>query len=214
MSGLQKNDCTRALLVLTRVWVREGLRSSAVARVPTAGLRRYTGTMKPLSALLLALACSLPMAAAAQWVWVDKDGRKVYSDRSPPPEVPVAKILKQPGVKGEASAAALAAAEPASAAKPAAASGPKISGKDKALEEKKKQADAVEAEKKKAQEAEIAAAKADNCTRAKRSKASFDSGVRIAQVNDKGEREVMDDKQREAEVKRLQALIARDCAPQ
>ena len=84
-------------------------------------------------------------------------------------------------------------------------------GKDKALEDKRKQAEAAEAEKRKAEEAKVAAVKSDNCSRARKSKASFDSGMRISQTNAKGEREILDDNQRAAEVKRLDAVIARDC---
>ncbi|MES2052695.1 MAG: DUF4124 domain-containing protein, partial [Pseudomonadota bacterium] len=38
--------------------------------------------------LVLALAgASFSLTALAQWQWLDKDGRKVFSDRSPPAEV-------------------------------------------------------------------------------------------------------------------------------
>ena len=164
--------------------------------------------MKPLHIALLALA--LPTVCFAQWQWVDKDGRKVYSDQAPPASVPAKNILRQPGVKGIPPAAAeAAAAEPA---KPQ-ASAPKLTGKDKQLEDKKKQLEAAEAEKKKAEEEQLAKARADNCARAKRAKAGFDSGVRMAHTNDKGEREVMDDAARAAEVKRLEGVIANDCKP-
>jgi hypothetical protein len=151
----------------------------------------------------------------AQWQWVDKDGRKVFSDQSPPADVPARNIIKQPsGGKSLPVAAtqpgpAAATPQPASAA----ASAPKLSGKDKELQEKKKLAEAAEAEKKKAQEEEIAKLRADNCERAKRSKASFDSGVRISRTNVKGEREFLDDAQRAAETKRLEKIIASDCKP-
>jgi hypothetical protein len=107
-----------------------------------------------------------------------------------------------------------AAAAPVAVAAPAAANTPKPGGLDKALEEKRRQAEAAEAEKKKAEEARVAAIRADNCSRAKSGKAGFDSGQRIARTNEKGEREILDDAQREAEVKRLDAVIARDCAQQ
>jgi hypothetical protein len=32
----------------------------------------------------------------AQWQWIDKDGRKVYSDRSPPSDIQEKNILKRP----------------------------------------------------------------------------------------------------------------------
>ena len=44
--------------------------------------------MKPHKLLLLALACTWATGAFAQWQWLDKDGRKVFSDRPPPSEVP------------------------------------------------------------------------------------------------------------------------------
>jgi hypothetical protein len=168
--------------------------------------------MNHLRATLIGLACALPALCFAQWQWIDKDGRKVFSDRSPPADIPAKNIVKQPsGGKGR-QVEPVAAAAPAEAAKPA-ASVPKVSGKDKELQDKKKLADAAEAEKKKAKEDEYAKARADNCERAKRSKAGFDSGVRISTTNAKGEREILDDAQRAAETKRLENIIASDCKP-
>lgn len=173
--------------------------------------------MNAFRLLALALAVAVPAVCSAQWRWTDRNGQTVFSDQPPPPDVPAAKILGRPGAKGKTVAdEAAAAAPPASrAAAPlrVGASAAKPTGKDKELLEKKKQAEAAEEEKKKAQEEETARLRADNCTRAKRSKASFDSGVRITRMNEKGEREVLDDAQRVAEVKRLDALIARDCKP-
>ena len=166
--------------------------------------------MKLLRATLIGLVCAVPALCLAQWQWIDKDGRRVFSDQSPPPEIPAKNILRQPGMR---TAVALPTAEPqADAAKAAASSAPKLSGKEKELEDKKKQAEAAAAEKKKAHEAEVAKVKAENCARAKRAKATFDSGVRVVRTNDKGEREVMDDAARAAETKRLEAAMAIDCA--
>ena len=82
---------------------------------------------------------------------------------------------------------------------------------DKELEAKKKQAADAEAAKKKTEEEKITKAKIENCARAKQAKATMDSGVRIGRVNVAGEREVMDDVARAAEVKRIQAVMATDC---
>ena len=82
---------------------------------------------------------------------------------------------------------------------------------DKALEEKKKQNEAAEAARKKADEERAAASRAENCKRAMSAKATLESGMRMARVNDKGEREVLDDAQRAAELKRVNAIIASDC---
>jgi len=172
--------------------------------------------MKLLRATLLALACTLPALSFAQWQWIDKDGHKVFSDQSPPADIPAKNILKQPASRVTAQAAAQAAEQAAVAASQAAKpapSLPKPSGKDNELLAKKKQADAAEAEKKKAGEEQLAKARAENCARAKRSKAAFDSGVRISTTNDKGEREYMDDAARAAEGKRIDGVIAADCKP-
>lgn len=153
------------------------------------------------------------MAASAQWQWIDKDGRKVFSDRAPPGDISDKSILKRPGARATPAGAT---AEPAAitAAAPApqeTASAPKLSGVDKELAEKKKKAEEAEVAKRKAEEEKILKAKIENCARAKQAKTSFSSGVRIARTNAQGEREVMDDAARTAEVKRIQAVIDADC---
>ena len=142
------------------------------------------------------------VAAQAQWQWIEKDGRKVYSDRPPPADVLEKNILKRPGgVKAAQSAAVVGAADPALAAASAASAAaapagnvPKLSSVDKELEEKKKRTADAETAKRKAEEERVAKVKADNCSRAKQAKATLDSGVRIARTNAKGEREVMEDR--------------------
>jgi hypothetical protein len=164
-------------------------------------------------AVAVALACGvLPLAATAQWQWVDKDGRKVFSDKSPPPDVPAKSILRQPGQRAPvATSEAPPGATSGAPAKAVAANTPKLTGKDSTLEDKRKQALAAEAEKKKAEENETKIAVAENCRRAREAKATLDSGIRLSRVNDKGEREIMDDGARSTEEKRLQSIISRDC---
>lgn len=179
-------------------------------------------TLTPKSLLLLIAAWTLSLSAAAQWQWIDKDGRKVFSDRPPSADIKEKDILKQPGGKGRAAvvvvpaeaseaAAAVGAAPAKAAASAAKANAPKLSGKDSALEEKKKKLEQEEAAKKKAEEEKVATARADNCERAKKAQSSFQSGVRVSTVNAKGEREIMDDNARAAESKRLQTIIDSDC---
>jgi len=153
-----------------------------------------------LMALAIALICT---GAAAQWQWVDGSGRKVFSDTPPPPGIPEKNILKRPGP-----ASSVPAATPSSAA-PAAK--PQISGRDEQLEAKKKQADAKEQALKKAEEDKLAKARQDNCERAKRSKTTLESGVRMATTNAKGEREIMDDAARATEAKRINEIIQSSC---
>ena len=172
---------------------------------------------------IAALVCVLFAAAAsAQWQWIGKDGRKVFSDQSPPPDIQEKDILKRPGASIRVGAAPVAvdvnstagvAGKPASAASsPAAkASAPKITGKDAELEAKKKKADQEEIEKKKVEYEKVAKAKAENCARAKNGLATLKSGVRIASRNEKGETEIFDDAKRASESKRAQEIIDSSC---
>lgn len=177
--------------------------------------QRYTGEMDFKLAsrtLILAIAgASYSLGAWAQWQWIDKDGRKVFSDRSPPAEIQEKDILKRPGASNRlpvVPSSESVAAPPAAAGK---GSAPRLSGKDAQLEARKKQAEDAEAANKKAEEEKTAKARADNCERAKRGLASFESGVRISVTNARGEREIMDDAARAAETKRLQGIADSDC---
>jgi hypothetical protein len=160
--------------------------------------------MKTVRNALIFLACSVPLLASAQWQWTDNSGRRVFSDKAPPSDIAPDRILKVPrGAVMPAAQAETTAAVPASVAKP--------SGKDPALEKKRKETEAAEGAKKKAEEEKFALAQAENCKRARVSKAGFDSGVRIARTNANGEREVMDDAARDAELRLVEQVIARDC---
>ncbi len=161
-----------------------------------------------------AAAASFAFSAFAQWQWIDKDGRKVFSDRSPPADVNEKDILKRPGGKAALPIAVIsapAAASPAVAITVAKASAPKLTGKDAQLEAKKKLAEDEDAAAKKAEAEKMAIAKAENCDTAKRSLTTLDSGVRIAQTNNKGEREIMNDEKRADEKKRIQGITESNC---
>jgi hypothetical protein len=169
--------------------------------------------MQAVRLALLSLACLVPLAASAEWQWLDKQGRRVFSDQPPPPDIAPDRVLKQAGQRG----VVLPPAAPVATTAPAAAPGGvdpalKPSGKDKVLEQKRKQAEAAEAAKKKEEEDKVAAQRADNCDRARSAKATYASGQRIAIANEKGEREIIDDTRRAAEIKRFDEVIARDCA--
>lgn len=161
---------------------------------------------------LVAAAVAAPMAALAQWQWIDNAGRKVFSDQPPPSDIPAKNILRQPGQRAHAPIITIepAASAPVATAK-AAASAPKLSGKDKELEEKRKQLEAAEAEKKKAEEEKFAQARAENCSRAKQYKSTLESGVRVTATDAKGERRFLDDAEKAAEIKRANEIIAGSC---
>ena len=173
---------------------------------------------------LLAVVCG---TASAQWVWMDKNGNKVYSDRAPSIDVPERDILKRPAAaktsttletmpplpSGAPAGSASAPAAPASASLPASA--PQGSEKqnelEKAVEAKKKQAKEAELAKKRADDERMWKAKIENCARAKQAYATYSSNAPIARMNADGGREFIDPQTRAAELQRAQAIMAQDC---
>jgi hypothetical protein len=155
-----------------------------------------------LLALILALGAG---AATAQsiWKWRDKDGRVQVSDRPPPMEVPEKDILQRPHA---ARAPAPAASEVASAVVP---------GADPALEAKRNKAQAEQAAAEKAKQAADKAkrdqARAETCQRARNQLTALESGQRIGRMNDKGEREILDDQGRAAEIARTRQIAETNC---
>lgn len=159
--------------------------------------------------LLFALALGIAtLPVMAQWQWMDKDGRKVFSDRPPPSDVPETSIIRKPLMRGRTADTGALVASPETGQ-------PKVSSVDSELLDKKKQvekqASEAEASKRKAEEDRVAKLKADNCSRAQQAKAGFDSGVRMARTNEKGERVFYDDAMRSEETQRLQGIIQQNC---
>jgi hypothetical protein len=142
------------------------------------------------------------MPAQAQWKWRGKGGQIQYSDTPPPAGTPDQDILQRPNTPQRRAAAASAAP---------AASGVTTAKVEPELETKRKKAEQEEATKKKAEDEKITAARAENCSRAKSYLRTLDDGIRISRINDKGEREVLDDKQRADETKRARETIASEC---
>lgn len=160
-----------------------------------------------LAALVVGLLItSLSAPAAAQWKWRDKNGQITVSDLPPPRDVPQQDILQRPDPA--------AAARTATAAAPAASATPDVPGKppvDKELQARKQAADQEQAARAKADSERLNAQRSENCRNARSHLAALDSGQRIARYNDKGEREILDDKQRATETKRARDVIASDC---
>jgi hypothetical protein len=181
-------------------------RSKCVA-VGTATLAK----MKMHKIFLWALACLWSVGALAQWQWTDKDGRKVFSDRPPPADVPPEHILKRPNNRPILAVNPGTADDVPSVKASATPTAAPVSSTDKELEEKKTKAEAAEAAKKKAEDAKRAAARADNCTRAQRAKATYDSQRPIRQTNAQGELVILEANERAAEVRRIQSIIDADC---
>ncbi len=172
--------------------------------------------VRPFAALLALLAATLlSLPAEAQWKWKDKSGHVQYSDLPPPLGTPEQDILTRPnaasrraGPVPNAPVSIVSSSTPASAA----ASGalvPRMA--DPELEARRKKAETDAAAKQKADEQRVAAAKAENCARAKTQLTTLESGIRMARANANGEREFLDDKQRADETKRTKDVISVDC---
>jgi len=164
--------------------------------------------MNYITRIRFIIACLVALPSAAQWVWMDHDGRKVFSDRAPALDIPEKDILKRHGaVQTRTDSQATGKAE-VSPLQPAVS---KPLGLDPKLAERKAKADQAEAAKRQAEDAKVAQAKAENCDRAKLAQVSLQSGSRISRMNPQGEKEFMDDAARSAELTRIHNIIASDC---
>jgi len=164
----------------------------------------FRTVMTAAAAVLLLV--SLP--AEAQWKWKDKGGRIQYSDLPPPVGTPDQDILSRPNAPRRGNAP-VAAASAASAPVLASTAAPRAVEPE--LEARRKRAEGEIAARSKVEEDRIAAAKADNCSRARAQLRTFESGIRVTRTNEKGEREVLDDKQRADETKHARDVVAADC---
>lgn len=157
--------------------------------------------------LALGLLLGLPTPADAQWKWRDKSGQINISDLPPPRDIPDKDVLSRPPVEARRAAAPQAAASAASAPGVSALRAPV----DPELQARKRAAEQDAAARAKADEEKLAAARAENCRRARSQVATLESGQRLARVNDKGEREVIDEQTRADELRRAREIIASDC---
>jgi Domain of unknown function (DUF4124) len=158
-----------------------------------------------LSALvLLAL---MPALGSAQsiWKWRDANGTVQISDQPPPISVPESAVLSRPGsrpveivVGGQLEPAASAPARTDAS----------LEARKRDQQAGQKTADAARAA---ATQQRDQARRDENCRRARSQQATVDSGVRLARVNEKGEREFLDDAARTAEADRARQQVQQWC---
>ena len=180
-------------------------------RSSTVGLCA-TALLLPLAVMTLLMALS--PAADAQWRWRDKGGQINASDRPPPKDVPEKDILDRPGLETRRSAAALAAvAAPGSTdgIAPAALPAAPPTALEREVQLRKRAAEQEQSTKAKAEEDLVSVQRAENCRAARGHLIALESGQRIARTNDKGEREVLDDKGRSDEQRRAREVVSSDC---
>jgi hypothetical protein len=155
--------------------------------------------MKLLPLLLAALALTAVsgLSQAEIYKWKDKDGTIRYSDTPPPSNVKHESMTGKKKVAAPTGNTPLSPVEAAPAAAAPNAKAPKDmepqkSAEDAAAEQRQRNA---EAEKNNKKEKEVQAKlKAENCTAAKANMQSYTQGGRVYKMNEKGEREYLDEK--------------------
>jgi FKBP-type peptidyl-prolyl cis-trans isomerase len=165
----------------------------------------------PLLLATLALTAVSSLSQAEIYKWKDKDGKVRYSDTPPPSNV------KQESIAGKKKPAAPTGKEPlapvGTAAVPTAAipknSEPPPNPEDLAAEQRQRNAEA-EKNNKLEKQAE-AKRKAENCSAAKANMETYTQGGRVYKMNEKGEREYMDDNDFKAGKEKAQQEINENC---
>jgi hypothetical protein len=127
--------------------------------------------------------------ATAMYRWTEADGRVVYSDK-PPPDGRVDRILKRAPPPDPDSVKALSEAE-------------------NGLRERQQQRDlAADKARKQAVDART---RADECGKLRANLDALSSPAQVYRVDDKGQRELLDDESRGKAAKEAAALLQRNC---
>jgi type IV secretory pathway VirB10-like protein len=171
--------------------------------------------MKPIlikqTAVIAAALCALGMStvASAQYIWLDSNGVRQYSDTPPPVSVPLNRILKQPG---PGTTSKLPPVTETTDDNPAAAKADApLTTAEKNAEEKKRKLEQAEKDAQTAAQAKQAADKLKNCESARENQRALDSGQRIAKFDKNGERYFMSDEQKAQEAQNTQKAISNNC---
>lgn len=170
--------------------------------------------MHKLPYCLVLFGCVTMMGAQAQttevppaWKWRDASGQINVSDLPPPTTVPAKDILERPPVRKMVTAVAPAVTVPAAPTLHA-LSTPRT---DPELEMRRKRIQEEQAAQQRQQLAQLESARAEHCSRARGAIALLSDGLRVTRANAQGEREVLDDKMRDAELQRIRSIVAADC---
>jgi type IV secretory pathway VirB10-like protein len=173
-------------------------------------LRKKSMPTKPVIRLAGAAALLLTTCLAqAQYVWVDDKGVRHFSDQPPPASTPASKILKAPGKPSVSELLQEKPAEPApekaAAASSQQAHQPTLAERD--AQYRKREQERARSEAKEAEEARHKKAQAENCDSARRYKALLDTGIRVADADEHGERRFISDEERAQRVAKANKVI-------
>jgi hypothetical protein len=152
-----------------------------------------------LRALLLIASLAFAGAAAAQYKWVDKDGRVQYGD-TPPPGVKYSPLRRPPPPLSQPEA---------SDKKDDPKKGP-LTASEKDAEFRKRRQEAEQDRQKQAKAQQEAEGKRENCARAQESLRGLEGG-RVARTDAKGERYFLDDAQLAQETVKARQVAQQWC---
>lgn len=152
-----------------------------------------------LAVILLSALTSGSLALAAEiYTWKDANGVTHYSDVKPESDkVKVLKAGTQRDLPGTAP--------------PAAGTKPDASAADAEAAFKKRRAEAAEAQAKADKELRETLARKETCEASRNQLTALKNGERMARYNNAGEKEVLDDAAREAEIARVQRSVDSAC---
>ncbi|MDP2695380.1 MAG: DUF4124 domain-containing protein [Gallionella sp.] len=156
--------------------------------------------MKKILLILLMLASTTAFAALSKWV--DADGKVHYSDQPPPANVKAKTLRVTPEATAPVSASGVAAASAPVA--------PKTIAEREAELKKAQQAKKEAADKAAQEQARIDAEKAD-CAAAQQNLRALQEGMRMVEIDAKGERSYLDDEQRRQRIEKAQQEIKAYC---
>ena len=153
--------------------------------------------LKPRTMLVILTTIFTSTVAFAQYVWVDEKGVKQFSDTPPPSSVPKNKIIKSKNPSDNTA--------DASGTSPTIKSADTPTQKPSTVESRnedynKRKAEQAEKDKKAAEAQQAANEKSKNCERIKSYLKTLESGARITNTDSNGERNYMNDEQREKEM--------------
>ncbi|MFZ4537897.1 DUF4124 domain-containing protein [Propionivibrio sp.] len=139
-----------------------------------------------VAALLLATAVN-----AQIYQWKDENGKTIMSDKPP-----VGNVRQQRKIESEP---------------PAESSATQKTTADRELDFRKRQKESQESSEKASKEQAASADKKENCEKSRRYLQSLESGERIVQRDDKGERYFMEDAQRDQEISKARQAVQSNC---
>lgn len=154
----------------------------------------------------------------AQYQWRDENGRMVISDQPPPPNIKPSQVLRAepmpsiPRPSGNVSFSGNRVpgeSQSGTSARRAETALDKAADRD--LDARRKAGDRQEIERKQKEDADKSARLAKACDEAKSEIRSLESGIRIARINQQGEREYLGDDQRAARLDSVRREIKDLC---